>query len=874
MGICFKWKRRAVRGLACLLSCLLLMSGMGLSALAANVTKETTSRAIGIVFDNSGSMYMNQNKAWCRATYAIEVFASMMNEGDVLQVYPMYPVEVGGVTYNSTDNPFAISGGEDTSVIQTMYSPYGGDTPIETIGDARDGLNKLSADEKWLIVLTDGAEFYENEEPLGEGDPTKLRLEEVLTEYNRDMNVLYLGIDTVTAAEKVEAVIPEVADNGAYQYHSARAANSADTLTRLTEMCNMIFGRDLLKGAGSKLELDVSMRKLILFVQGTNISNVTLTDESGKSVGRPSLEYSPRYGELGVGSLREDGAPYTKWTYDDSLSGYIAVYDTELDAGTYKLGYSGDVTSVNVYYEPDVNLKATLTDSFGTVLTAGAELYPGTYNINYTLVDKYGNTTTSKLLGSTRYVVTYSVNGEEKVVRTNESGQIQLELAAGDVLDGKINVTYLSGYSITKSAKDFNWPSGGFKIVARPAGALALQVTGGQDSYLLNRVEEGVYDLSLTYKEEPLTGAQLDSSELALAVDGGNLAYDLKRTDTGYTVALKHAGDAADTLCGPYTLRVAARFTDEFGVTATSDQISIPFTVEDVGFTLSMDVDGGREYVISKLPESEPIVVTLAIDGKPLTDEQLAAVTLTADGEGLTLEQERLPGQSAFAVRVVGDDNAQKGRYDLTFRAETHDPVGRSVTAEDDTGVKLRTLPAWIPIVIAIAILLLLFLLIWLYLSMKVLPKKITVNAAQTAFIVDGDTVNGAAKCSYSGGGKRSGSLQVSTPSYSGNPLIKGGFNLSLAAVSPRRVKSSRRRVMVTGVNVTNSTALQSLTIGTHSLVKMDEGDSVMWMFDSKQVPSSNVATQFEMGGKPSCTFIGETISGETFTLTVQLQFK
>ena len=200
--------------------------------------------------------------------------------------------------------------------------------------------------------------------------------------------------------------------------------------------------------------------------------------------------------------------------------------------------------------------------------------------------------------------------------------------------------------------------------------------------------------------------------------------------------------------------------------------------------------------------------------------------------------------------------------------------MGRDITAEDDKGVELSNHPLWLRILVICLIIALIIALIVLYLNMKVLPKKITVNSGQTAFIVEGETVNGAAKCSYSGGGKRSGSIQVATPNYSGNPLIKGGFTLNLAAVSPRRTKSSRRRAAVTSISVSNSTALQSLSVGTHNLVKVDEGDGVTWMFDSKQVPSSNVSTKFEIGGKPTCTFMGETINGESFTLTVQLQFK
>lgn len=83
----FRFKALTRRLLSMLLV-LVLGFATASGALAAGGTKNTVSRSIAIVFDNSGSMYMQGNKAWCRATYAIEVFASMMNVGDVLRVYP------------------------------------------------------------------------------------------------------------------------------------------------------------------------------------------------------------------------------------------------------------------------------------------------------------------------------------------------------------------------------------------------------------------------------------------------------------------------------------------------------------------------------------------------------------------------------------------------------------------------------------------------------------------------------------------------------------------------------------------------------------------------------------------------------------------
>lgn len=828
-------------------------------AQASNEGKKTASRAIAIVFDNSGSMYAGENKAWCQATYAIEVFAAMMNGGDTLQVYPMSEVTTNGRTYSSED-PVVVSGGGDISAIRDMYTPHAGDTPIETIRDAYDGLQGTSADEKWLIVLTDGAVFYEDGKELS-ASATQTRLEEVLNEYNCGVNVLYLGIGNAAA--------PKVEGSGAYQYYADKAVNSADVLSKLTEMCNMIFGRDKLPSSGRQLTFDVSMKKLILFVQGSDISDVVLKDSAGEPVGTPAMEYSPRYSEQGAGSGFR-----SKFGVDKSLSGYMAIYDVELDAGTYSLSYSGNASDVSVYYEPDIDLVASLMDESGAVVSGASELYPGVYTIGYGLVDREGNATNSNLLGATSYKVTYSINGEKKTDVSDKNGQIELELREGDVLDGEFNVTYLSGYTITKSASEFGWPLGGLRITPRPAGLLEVRITGGQETYRLSQLEETPYRVELVYEGSPLSAGQLDAAEVSVNIEGGNVGYALSREDDHYALNLKYASAAADTGCGPYTMYVFASYADEYGVVAQSDKKEISFTVEDDGYALSLEVEGDGYYVISSLEDSEPIRVVLSIDGQPLTDELLAAMSLAVDGDGLTCKSEPLYGESAFAVRIVNDGKAQSGHYTLNFAASSRDQIGREIQASGTKTIELSNYPLWLRILVIALIVLAVAAVIWLYLSAKILPKKIGINAAQTVFIVDGEVIEGTTGCKYTGGGKKSGSLQIKTPAYSGSPLVNGGFTLTLQAVSPRRIKSKSRRALVTKITPSNTAALQSLQVGSHTVAKVDDGDGVAWAFDGQPVQSPSVATNFDIGGGAICTYVGETIESESFTLKVVLQFK
>ena len=154
--------KRVVCALLAMVMVISLLPGAFFVANAAS--KQEKTRAIGIVFDNSGSMYDYGDQAWCRATYAMEVFASMMNDGDVMQIYPMSPINLDGSTREeyTEDKPLVIRGPGEAQTIRSICTPLAQTTPISTITAAYEGLKKTQADERWLIVLTDGSVFYPN----------------------------------------------------------------------------------------------------------------------------------------------------------------------------------------------------------------------------------------------------------------------------------------------------------------------------------------------------------------------------------------------------------------------------------------------------------------------------------------------------------------------------------------------------------------------------------------------------------------------------------------------------------------------------------------------------------------------------------------
>ena len=107
----------------------------------------------------------------------LEVFASMLNKGDVLQIYPMHPITVNNSEY-TMKNPFTITDASEASTIRQIFTKKAGGTPIESVDAAAEGVKKLQADQKYMIVLTDGDSFYKNAQSCGtpcENPPCRCR---------------------------------------------------------------------------------------------------------------------------------------------------------------------------------------------------------------------------------------------------------------------------------------------------------------------------------------------------------------------------------------------------------------------------------------------------------------------------------------------------------------------------------------------------------------------------------------------------------------------------------------------------------------------------------------------------------------------------
>lgn len=852
-------EKKMCRRAALLLLAIAMAAGVFAQSRMVSVAavKYTSRRAIALVFDNSGSMY--QNTAWCQAIYAMEVFASMANEGDELRIFPMHDIEVNGKKYTSS-SPLTVQGGRDVSEIRQIYTPSAGGTPIETITDAYDSLKSMDADEKWLIVLTDGEEFDGmDHEQTGE------RLTDLLSQYNQSVNLMYLGIGRNAASPVIE---------GDFQNKVVITNNTADVLNGLTEMCNTIYGRDQLPIDGNTLAFDLSMNKLILFVQGSDIQNLQLTDASGNAAGTPTNVYAPSYSETGCGNT---GAYYAKMASDTSLSGVIATYE-DVPAGNYIMQYDGSASSIGVYYEPNVSISAFLVNEAGiNVMELGDEVYPGTYQLRYGLVDENGELTDSPLLGDRQFVITYSVNGAEQTETMNENGSIPIDVQEGDQVEANVEATYLSGYYVSAQTRA-DWPFP-IEIKATPVYDLTGTISGGQDVYSLEEVENmGVYRVELAYDKTALTGEELAKVALDVSFNregGPDYTYEIAEDKKSILLSLKYPGnDPTGLEAQKYVMSVGASYIDEFDKSISAPVGDVAFEIAAYRYALRAEIEAKSYYEIAKLQTAAPIAVKLTHDGENLTVGEMERVRLDLDAGGLEYTTETDAENSRILVRLQAD-RSDAGTYKLVANVSGYDQIGQEVSAQDSKSIELQNYPLWLRILIAVLLIALILALIWFILNQKVLPKKITVY--KTSFSVDGTEVTGNAQLTnYTGGKKRSG-LTITAPKCPFNPLAKCGMSLDLEADSPRKVRSRDRVAMVKSVRINNGQNVLSYKIGAASFVKDEETGKFKKSGTRTKKEGDNAPLNIRLSNNGKCTISGEindgTGNGTPMNFSVSLRF-
>lgn len=398
---------------------------------ASAAVTDSPSRVINVVYDDSGSMYSTNGPVdtWCQAKYSMEVFAAMLGSKDTMNIYYMSDYQSG--TQHAPRLVLNGNDGADANVKKLhAEKTRAGNTPFDSVRKAYSDLVNVSADEKWLVVLTDG-EFQGID-----------NIDQFFSQKNSDIKIMFLGMGPaasgITAHEDKEIYYVEAKTNN-------------QILTQITSICTRIFNTNRLdvNAASKTVSFDVPMGELVVFAQGANVQINGIKTSEGNVYKSSSAPVEVKYSEC-------DATNYTNEPTKDLL-GSIATFSEDFISGDYVLDVTGAET-IEVYYKPNVEIAAYLKDSQGNEVTDLSALEAGEYTIEFGFVK--GGTkekvAQSKLLGDVSYEAVVTNNGvtHEKVYGSGdkivlEEGSLSIDVKARYLDYNSVSTTL--DYSIFKN---------------------------------------------------------------------------------------------------------------------------------------------------------------------------------------------------------------------------------------------------------------------------------------------------------------------------------------------------------------------------------------------------------------------------------------
>lgn len=410
---------------ACMLLLFLLFAQIGFPAGAETYIP---SRVINLVYDDSGSMIRTDGvyvDTWCQAKYAMEVFAAMLGENDTLNIYYMSDYVSG----TSAKPKVSLTGSRDanvtTSNVNTIHELVTdcSDTPFNSVKKAYEDLKTVTADERWLVVLTDG-EFNGTANSTVEN-----YFDNCVSETDVKVMMLSMGPNAASIAPDPERNI-----------FFEKAENTTDILGKLTGICNRIFQSNALPFDMQNLttSFNVPMSQLIVFAQGKNVSIGNIKDKDGNEI-KPNSNVKVSYSTV---ATTDKNYPAASTIIADNLMGYVATFDSDFEPGEYQFDVSG-AEDLQVYYKPNVSIAAYLYDGDKEV-TAEENLVAGTYRLEFGFVNGTNGEkiTDTSLLGNILYQ-------SEILNKTYSEEEIAISAKSGDnitIKEGTLDIDVIASF--------------------------------------------------------------------------------------------------------------------------------------------------------------------------------------------------------------------------------------------------------------------------------------------------------------------------------------------------------------------------------------------------------------------------------------------
>jgi len=556
--ILFQQQKSHIKKIFALLICSIIVFSsftVGSVKATSSVKKNYTAHDIAIVFDNSGSMY--ENRSWSQALYAIQVFASMLDykNGDRLSIYPMRTITIGKGG-EKISKRFVISGDKDVKKISKIYTPNTSQTILKPAYDAATDLKKSKQKEKWLIVLTDGAFYYDKDTKKESGKKPKSKewLEKKLNGFSNNsggkIKVQYIGLSNEAVSLKTREP----------NFYACNVDKGEELISALVKICNRIFNRKVVNvNSNGEFKIDFSMNNIIAFVQGKGADiNATINKKSGSTIAVDS-QSQLESGKEGTGAKRFS-API-----DYNLLGKVVTYG-ECSAGDYQIDYSG--SDLQLFYEPNVEIKTTLTNDKGKEVKPGDTIPPGEYKLNYGLVD--GKTGADLSNNSTlifRPEDAKVKNGKNET-KVSNGGKVKLDADSNTLVI--IKGTYLNEYTISNEDDPSLFA---FNVKMPEQKGLTVKVDTEQSSNwfkLSDHSEWKPIDIDVKYDGKLLSGAQAENVKLDIdPKSSDDFNYKIEKQDgtSKYKLLIgkNKNGEYIEPKTGSYDIQVTATYKDKYG---------------------------------------------------------------------------------------------------------------------------------------------------------------------------------------------------------------------------------------------------------------------------------------------------------------------
>lgn len=606
---------------------------------AATQEKDSVSRLIHVVYDDSTSMAQWYNTAWSEAKYSLEILSAMMQEKDVMNVYFMSDFKDGSTDHEPRIKNLSGDEAAKKKNISTIHEavPDALGTYFQSIVKAYEDLQENSGnyDECHLVVITDGSSFGNysyNGIEVSNKDGATSALNKMFSQNNGSgIRVVYLAIGK-------GAIVPKETDEGNVHVYEANP-NDKSILNEVTRISERIFQRPEHPVSGDTLDLKIPVSELVIFAQGDNVS---IGDIDGMKKSEASSKFTAA--DLDKFTAKPDDVdPYaeameSKIKVAEGLSGTVATFTPSngeyLDAGKIKLDVTA--TSYKVYYKPCLDVVLDIKHSDGNVVNDGDTVNVGKCTVDYYLTypvshPDYGKKVDLSGLDIDPFYTVFIEIDEQETDRKTGDGPCEFSLTPGKAVITVI-AEYLTYISEAKSTA--------FTVEDNKVYGLKLTLTPESKEYVLSEMEEDTegFNIKVTHDDgSALTDAEWNNCVLVLESEGVDFSEPEKNSDHSFTFfpRLKN-GKYEDTGSGeiPFTATVTTEDEDGKDYKGTAEGtviINNDVVAGENGFQVKV-VDVTPDNLKSdNFNESAPEAhIEITWNGKPLSQAQYNGLTLDA----------------------------------------------------------------------------------------------------------------------------------------------------------------------------------------------------------------------------------------------------